>query len=906
MNKYAIRRCAQAAGVTSRRASHMSEAFLHMVHVSCSIFALTAGLAFAESVAPTNDPVKEAELRAERATKDAKALAIRMADPVLLARGEPFVHSDRYLDAINMPVGGIGAGMIQMNGRAEMAIWQIFNNNTSFKVPDSFLAVRVKDRAGKPFVKALQTLAVGPFDAMKSLSFRGAYPFGQYVFNDPDLPVKLSLETFSPLIPMDEKNSGMPCAVFNVTVENPSDKSVEVSLLACQQNAVGYRANQEIDNRKHSAYGSNSIVVIRDPAATLLHMTRNAPQDAAVQGDMVLMAMAEKVTVSADWAGLTNLCTMFEAASALPGPDKGGPSTAGETVNGALAVTLNIAAGQKQTVSFVLVWHFPGGVGQWSGGGGNMYVNWWSDALSLARELQKTLPELTRRTRLYTDTLYASNLPYWLLDRIGSQVAVLRSRTCFWTKDGYFGGWEGCNPKKGCCKGNCNHVWHYAQTHARLFPGIARRMREQEFRFQRPDGGIPYRQPGEFPVCDGQSGAVLNSYREHLMSPDGKWLDKNWAGITNAMNYSITTWDKDEDGVLAGPQWNTLDGALGGSTSWLGSLYLAALAAAEKMAILEKDGDAAKRYGRIFASGAKTQDETLFNGEHYIQIPDETPQQDYGNGCHIDQVLGQWWANQLDLGPIYPADHVRTALAMLLKSNFRTDFKGVAQMPRKFVTDSDSGLQMITWPKGTTGKKEMQYASEVMSGFEYSAAAAMIQSGLLREGLTVARSTWERYDGRLREGLSGGNFTSWGFSGNPFGDDECGKFYARSLSSWSLLLACQGYVYDGPAGVIGFRPVWQPENHSSMFTAAEGWGLFTQLRADKKQTEQIKVVEGRVRITALVFRLPKDCVAKSVELRLAGAVIVAKPVKTDADLRLTLDQPIVVESGSVLEVTIKL
>ena len=84
MNKYAIRRCAQAAGVTSRRASHMSEAFLHMVHVSCSIFALTAGLAFAESVAPTNDPVKEAELRAERATKDAKALAIRMAVTIVL------------------------------------------------------------------------------------------------------------------------------------------------------------------------------------------------------------------------------------------------------------------------------------------------------------------------------------------------------------------------------------------------------------------------------------------------------------------------------------------------------------------------------------------------------------------------------------------------------------------------------------------------------------------------------------------------------------------------------------------------------------------------------------------------------------------------------------------------------
>lgn len=49
-----------------------------------------------------------------------------------------------------------------------------------------------------------------------------------------------------------------------------------------------------------------------------------------------------------------------------------------------------------------------------------------------------------RQTRLYHDTLYASNLPHWRVDRIGSQVAVLRSMTCFWTADGDFGGWEGC------------------------------------------------------------------------------------------------------------------------------------------------------------------------------------------------------------------------------------------------------------------------------------------------------------------------------------------------------------------------------------------------------------------------------------------------------------------------------
>ncbi len=51
----------------------------------------------------------------------------------------------------------------------------------------------------------------------------------------------------------------------------------------------------------------------------------------------------------------------------------------------------------------------------------------------------------------------------------------------------------------------------------------------------------------------------------------------------------------------------------------------------------------------------KNQNEKLWNGEYYIQIPDPTPARDYDTGCHADQLLGQWWAHMLDLGYLYPA-----------------------------------------------------------------------------------------------------------------------------------------------------------------------------------------------------------------------------------------------------------
>ena len=110
-----------------------------------------------------------------------------------------------------------------------------------------------------------------------------------------------------------------------------------------------------------------------------------------------------------------------------------------------------------------------------------------------------------------------------------------------------------------------------------------------------------------------------------------------------------------------------------------------------------------------------------------------------------------------------------------------------------------------------------------LSGFEYTAAVAMVQAGLLREGFAVVRAAAQRDDGRLREGLTPGGQASWGFSGNPFGDDECGKYYKRAMSIWSMLLACQGLLYDGPAAKIGFLPAWKSEDHSCRAGGDPNW-----------------------------------------------------------------------------------
>ena len=852
---------------------------------------------------------REARLRAEREARRAERLAVMMSGERLSAPGKQKVYRGEHLAAVRLPLGGIGAGTIQINGKAEREIWQIFNNYQHVTIPNSFFAVRAKADDGEPVVRALQTAAVGPFEAMADLSFRGEYPFAWYDFEDTALPVTVSMEAFNPLIPMNAKDSAVPCAIFNLTAENTGDREAEVAFLAAQQNAVGYTNGGIVKDRTFKGYGGNRNRVVEKAGATMLAMTANMDAKAPGKGDMCLAAIADKTTGTASWSTTDSLLRDFAPDGSLTGDAEAGPTPAGETADGALAVCFRLKPGEKRTIPFILTWHFPnakhGGWKAW-GSEGNMYANWWSDAQDVAGDVCGRLEQLTAQTRLFRDTFYATNLPYWLRDRIGSQVAVLRSKTCFWAKGGYFGAWEGCSPDAGCCPGNCTHVWHYAQAHARLWPEIGRRMREQIYAVQHGSGALPHRLTPNFgPAADGELGDVLGAYREHLCSSDAAWLASMWPKVKKTMEHAIATWDPNEDGVLAGAQHNTLDGSLGGSTTWIGTLYLAALEASARMAELQGEPGAAERYRKLRASGAERQNETLWNGEYYIQIRDSQPRHDYADGCAIDQLLGEWWGRQVGIEPALPADRSRTAMASLIKYNFRTDFQGIRQAPRKFVHDGDAGLQMIQWPKNPRPSPTILYGDEVMTGFEYSAAAAMIQLGMLKEGLMITRAVHDRYDGRLRTGLTATKTASWGYSGNPFGDDECGKFYARAMSVWSILLACQGFVYDGPAARIGFKPVWQPEDHISFFTGAEGYGLFTQWRGDGLQTARIEVKQGRLTIRELVFELPDASAPRTVSVENARRELPATFTMNARELIIALAEPVTLEANAPLTVEVR-
>ncbi len=576
----------------------------------------------------------------------------------------------------------------------------------------------------------------------------------------------------------------------------------------------------------------------------------------------------------------------------------GGPTAApGPAPNAAIYESLTVPPGQDRTATFVISWHFPN-VDRLGNHSGNLYTRRFPDALAVARYVGENAAALWERTRLYHDTMYQSNLPAEWLDAITSQSCIFRGPTAWQAEDGYFGGYEGAY---GCCPLNCTHVWNYAQSHARLFPELGRNMRRSDLLvYMRDTGEISHRHHGwHGAFIDGQCAAIEGAYREYQLSPDRKFLDEVYPSLKRATDWLIERIDADHDGVPGGHQPNTYDCSVSGANTFIGSQYLSSLAAAQRMALLEGDGTTAARWSTIREAGMRNQDDRLWKDEYYIQIPDPQPASDYNTGCHSDQLLGQWWAHMLGLGYLYPRERVRTALQSVMRYNFRTDFHGFEQKPRRYIPDDEGGLLMCTWPHGGRPPSFTNYSDEVWTGIEYAVAGALIYGGDIEKACKLVAMARSRYDGRRRDGLNSGP------GGNPFNELECGKFYARAMSSWGLLIAAQGQILDGPAGILGFKPHWQPQDHRSFFTAPEGWGLFVQRRSGNSQTERLEWRSGRLRLAEMIFALPTAAGRLQATVSLSGKRVSVQATRTGEEVRLRLSQAVTVREGEVVQVEMR-
>jgi len=794
-------------------------------------------------------------------------------------------YEGEFLNRVAFPMGGIGAGMICLQGTGNLSAVSLRHHPQLYNEPMAYSAVAI--RSPKPIAKVLE----GPVPSwkvvfpwapnmegsgcgaagktfglprFKDITFAARFPFATLQLQDPDMPLRVQLTGWSPFTPPDADSSSLPVAGLEYRFENAGNEAVEAvysfhasNFMAMPDAGVatvtktdrGFVLSQSPSAEKPEAEGAFAAVVDSEGVATNCDWFRGGWFDAQT---MVWNAIERGETISS------------------PPPTEGPPSP-----GGSLFVPFNVPPGQTKTIRLLLCWYVPTTqltMGRCETSSEQQryepwYAEQFSDIHEVAAHWQTNYGDLRRRTKEFSDCFYDTSLPAEVIEAAAANLSILKSPTILRQADGRLWAWEGCGDRGGCCHGSCTHVWNYAQAISHLFPTLERSLRQTEFNESQDDRGhqafrsalpIGPTYHDSHAAADGQLGGIMQVHREWRISGDSDWLRNIWPKVCKSLDYCIETWDPNHKGILEEPHHNTYDIEFWGPNGMCGSFYLGALQAAVTMGT--HLGEDVTLYESLLAKGRTYVESELFNGEYFKQkvvwqnlragdptqakalvgetygspeavelLRTEGPKYQYGKGCLSDGVLGAWMAAMCQVAAPLDTEKVRSHLLSVFKYNFRKDLSEHANPQRPtYALGNEAGLLLCTWPRGGKPSLPFVYSNEVWTGIEYQVASHLMMLGYVDEGLQIVRGARSRYDGRVR---------------NPFAEYEAGNWYARAMSSYGLLEGLTGIRYDAVTKTLTVKPNIDGDFRSFLATAT-GYGT-----AGIRNGEPfMDVVEGKIEV----------------------------------------------------------
>ena len=785
------------------------------------------------------------------------------------SRGGSTSFEGEHLSRVAYPLGGIGAGMICLEGSGALSNVSIRNRPDLFNEPCVFAAIAI--RGTNPKARVLEgpvpgwkifgmpNSGLGEGDhayglpRFKQASFQARFPFGTVSLTDPEMPVTVELTGWSPFTPGDADNSSVPMIALEYRFTNATNAPVDA--------VFSFNAKNFLPPPYAPADYPQAIRKMDGGFTLWSGGTQEKPWDEAA---FAVTTSEPDLKVNYAWfrGGWYDALTMAWKDVASGASFDRPPVASGEqpAPGATLFVPLKLSPGEHRTIALRMCWYAPqsnlrvgaqGAPDEFKPEPGEpTYRPWYAERFPNIEDVAKYwsdhYTDLRNRTKLFTDTFYDSTLPPEVVNAVACNLSILKSPTVLRQSDGKFWGWEGTGDEGGSCAGSCTHVWNYAQAVSHLFPELERSLRETEFGPDQDEQGhqqfraaLPIRPIGNhfYAAADGQPGGIMKIYREWRISGDTEWLRSQWPKVRKSLDYCVETWDPRHKGWIEEPHHNTYDVEFWGPTGMCTSIYLGALMAAVTMG--DALGDDVALYKTLYDSGRQRMESELFNGEYFIQkiewknlrakdpadfqnfggkysteardlLEKEGPKYQYGTGCLTDGVLGAWLAMVCGIEPILDRQKVVSHLRAVHRYNLKKDLSLHADPQRPgYALGAEGGLLLCTWPKGGALSLPFVYSNEVWTGIEYQAASHMIANGLVEEGLDVVRACAARYDGRVR---------------NPFNQYECGNWYARALSSYALLQAFSGARYDAVSKTLYLKPVVEG-NFRSFLSTASGFGV---------------------------------------------------------------------------------
>lgn len=736
------------------------------------------------------------------------------------------------------PVGGFGSGTFSRTYRGDFARWHIkagVNKYETSYANQFAMYQQVDGEPGLAQVLVTNHPSNGELSSWKwdypvgAGDYAALYPKSWYDYQWKKFPVHVVLEQFSPVLPNNYRESSYPVAVYRWHADNPTNKTVTVSLLLSWTNMSGWfrtfthdfngAPNQgNFDSYKSESIGPEEqmkgIVFDRKRAGTIPNDWDGQFVIAALQTPGVDVSYQTTFQATGDgkavWSHFAKDGTLANDTTSWVSDS--------EKLAGAIAVRFTLKPGEHKVIPMVIAWDFP--VVQF-GEGREWYRRYTDFYGTSGRNAWKIAHDGLLHATAWSNAIDAWQAPYinnqsepiWYRGMLFNELYTLTDGGSFWGRE------KGSDPKTlpSFALLECYDYAYYATLDVRFYaslpllkfwPDIDKQVMK-EFAATVPNewpekglwvwktqltdtpvlhkrkkiGAVPHdlgvpagdpfisvNEPGWQDTNDWKdlnSKFVLMIYRDYVLTgqTDKAFLRETWPAVQDAIQY-LRQFDRG-GGVPenSGYPDQTYD-------DWVVT-GVSAYSGGLWLAALRAAEETARALGDTHAQEEYHQlflkaQKTYISklwSGKYFRYDTQPANQD---AIQTDQLAGQWYANMLGLGDLVPRSMQISALKTIYGNNVMKFGDGKMGAVNGMTT---SGA-IIDNPEG----------KEVWVGTTEAYAALLTSNGMQREAY---KTLWGLYDVIYqRKGYWFRTPEAWDTTGN-----FRASMYMRPAAIWAVEMA---------------------------------------------------------------------------------------------------------------------
>jgi len=399
------------------------------------------------------------------------AAAVALVGNVALAEHR---YNDSYtqtnLDRVAFPMGGIGAGMICLEGTGMLSHFSLRNRPDILSERKVFSAICVKGdeniaRVLEGQVPKWKVFAIHPgtgqyggpgnglgettygLPRFRKASFHSRFPFGVVSLQDAKVPLKVEIIGWSPFAPPDADASSLPMVGVEYRFSNTSKEKIEAVFSFNAANFMSVRGHEPRIDRIAGGF------VLSQPLGGTLKK-----QD---EGYLAAFVDEPDAKVNAAWFRggwfdpLTIVWKDIEQGNCY---DRDFPTEGGASSGATLFVPFELAPGETRTIALKLCWYVPNsdvrqGDETSPEGERQMYQPWYAgrfDSIgAVVAEWRRSYDRLRAESKKFSECFYDTTLPAEVVEAVAANLTILKSPTVLRQTDGRFWAFEGCHDGAG-------------------------------------------------------------------------------------------------------------------------------------------------------------------------------------------------------------------------------------------------------------------------------------------------------------------------------------------------------------------------------------------------------------------------------------------------------------------------